>query len=64
MHRSRYAIPMEHNEFLEEYLSICIAVFGTMRCSGQLDKPDNRPEGTRTAQGLEIKEIFETEFVG
>lgn len=55
---------MAHDEFLEEYLSICAAVFNGMRRSGQLDMLEERPEETRTTDGLEINEMLETEFGG
>ena len=55
---------MNHDEFIEEYLSICVAVFDSMRRSGQLDTLVDRLERTRTAKGLEINELSEAEIDG
>jgi hypothetical protein len=55
--RLRYGESMEHDEFIEEYLSICAAMFECLQRTGQLDEVLNRQERTRTQSSLENKDI-------
>lgn len=48
---------MTHDEFIEEYLNICAAVYKDLQRSGRLEEVLEGLERTRTESNLENKDI-------